>query len=81
MILKYYNEESSCDKAVKGPDYIICYQDDSVVAQFNGISDFAGYALTDDKGDPVPFHEPEPDEVTRLQLALTELYEEVLSRG
>lgn len=66
--LKILDEEISCDKVVKGQDYIHCYQDGEVTAQFSGISDFSGYALTDEDGNPVSFPEPELDDATQLLL-------------
>lgn len=74
-------DKISCTKAVKGADFITCYEGDSDIISFEGIKDFSGYALTDEKGNSVEFSEPEIDEMTQLQIAMAELYEEVLKNG
>ena len=43
MELMAYGEKIECNKAVKGPDYIIL--DDGMGASFYGIRDFSGYSL------------------------------------
>jgi|GEM_PF-3362097 len=80
-ILSAYVEATECDKAVKGADYIHCYQDGKVIAKFNGITDFSGYALINVDGSPAEFSASELDEITQLQFAIAELYEEVLANG
>jgi len=66
MKLFVYGEEYPCDRAEKGADYIKAYDDDgNVVIECGGISDFGGYALTDNGGEPAEFETPDLPELLR----------------
>lgn len=46
MIKLIFNgEEIECTKAIKGTDFIQVFDGENVIAEFSGISDFAGYTL------------------------------------
>lgn len=48
MIIKIYGTDYTCEKAVKGIDFVNLYgQDDKIIATFNGISSFDDYVIED----------------------------------
>lgn len=58
MKVTIYGTAYDCTKAVKGPDYVILYQDDRIIFTGLDISEFSGYVLTDGVwSDP----DPDPD--------------------
>ena len=48
MIIKIYGTDYTCEKAVKGTDFVNLYDSsDNLIGSFSGISDFSGYVLKD----------------------------------
>lgn len=80
MILTAYGKQYRCEKAVKGSDTIRAFLDGDVILDHMGITDFGGYDLVDENGNPAEFSIPALDEITKLQLAIVELYERGISR-
>lgn len=66
MTIKIYGTDYTCEKAVKGIDFVHLYDSsENLIGSFSGISDFSGYVLKD--GD---WTEPEPlTEEVLLELA------------
>jgi len=61
-----YGEEFACNRAEKGADYIKAYGDDgAVIIECSGITDFGGYSLTDNGGEPAEFETPDLPELLR----------------
>lgn len=79
MIIKYYNQELECAKAVKGTDYIKLYDNNNTeIASFIGISNFNGFEIIG--GD---WSTPEPTEQEKINskiayLAMMGGYDELL---
>ena len=48
MIIKIYGTDYTCEKAVKGTDFVHLYDSsENLIGSFSGISDFSGYVLKD----------------------------------
>jgi hypothetical protein len=59
LILTVYGEQVLCDRAVKGLNYVIIYQNGAEIRRDEGISSFDGYVLTDEDGSPAEFETQE----------------------
>lgn len=66
MIIKIYGTDYTCEKAVKGTDFVHLYDgSENLIGSFSGISDFSEYVLKDGE-----WTEPEPlTEEILLELA------------
>ena len=48
MTIKIYGTDYTCEKAVKGTDFVHLYNSSgNLIGSFSGISDFSGYVLKD----------------------------------
>lgn len=56
MNVTIFGIDYECTKAVKGPDFVRLYQDDTVILSCLGVTDFSGYTLTDGE-----WSDPDPD--------------------
>lgn len=65
MKVRIYGEEITCDKAVKGPDYVKLYTNGYESHAFLGISSFDGYETIEGEwSNP----EPTPQEITQANV-------------
>lgn len=77
MKLMVNSQEIECTKAVKGADCINLYDGENVIAEFKGITDFAGYELSGGE-----WSKPEPtteERMTELAETIDIILTEVIS--
>lgn len=73
-LLKTVGKQITCDKCMKGKDYIYPLDvQGNQIAQFEGISDFSGYSLVDEKGNQIDFDTPELTEGETLAQSVAKL--------
>lgn len=72
VLMAYGGESMQYTKVVKsqnsnGLGRLDCYQGTTIVATFDGISDFSGYALTNEDGTPADYAAPRLSETEKLR--------------
>lgn len=77
----YKIKSPNVDRVVYGSDWVKGYKDGVCVTTYGGVIDLSLIRLYDENGNLVKPVPAPPDKITQLQLALTELYEEIMKNG